>query len=330
MNIEYNRMQETFYSQYNTSFVPVIHVENSNSYQTPVVDYYQSQAQTCHQNSGGFGQISMTNNRSDTNRNKKTSKRDRGNRIKSHISEEEAKKAIEKGLVTEIDEVDVTHLSGLSTLSQQKRRFSQVKPPYSYIALITMALESSPTGMMTLTEIYKFIEDRFPYFKDNTQRWQNSIRHNLSLNDCFIKMPKNACKPGKGNYWALHPKAGDMFGNGSFLRRSKRFKMNGDEKREKEAAQSSSPVSSPSSSSTSSFNTTSNELSSLVNPSHQPINQTLFHQQDDTKLYQNEFQTNNFYSNENLASFQFTQQQFNFTDQFRLPNYHHHQYSALH
>jgi hypothetical protein len=153
----------------------------------------------------------------------KTSKKE-SRRIRSHISESEAKEAIEKGLVTEIDHVDMARFSGTSTLSQQKRRFAEVKPPYSYIALITMAIESSANGMMTLNEIYHFIEERFPYFKENTQRWQNSIRHNLSLNDCFVKVSRNSVKPGKGNYWALHPKAGDMFGNGSFLRRSKRFK----------------------------------------------------------------------------------------------------------
>lgn len=155
---------------------------------------------------------------------KKKSKKDKLNRLKTQISEVDAKEAIQKGLVTELDSVDINRFSGTSTLSQQKRRFAEVKPPYSYIALITMAIESSPVGMMTLNEIYSFIEDRFPYFKDNTQRWQNSIRHNLSLNDCFVKVSRNSVKPGKGNYWALHPKAGDMFGNGSFLRRSKRFK----------------------------------------------------------------------------------------------------------
>ena len=155
---------------------------------------------------------------------KKIKKESRANRIRSHISESEAKEAIEKGLVTEIETVDMARFSGTSTLSQQKRRFAEVKPPYSYIALITMAIESSSNGMMTLNEIYHFIEERFPYFKENTQRWQNSIRHNLSLNDCFVKVSRNSSKPGKGNYWALHPKAGDMFGNGSFLRRSKRFK----------------------------------------------------------------------------------------------------------
>lgn len=79
--------------------------------------------------------------------------------------------------------------------------------------------------MMTLNQVYNFIIERFPYFKENQQRWQNSIRHNLSLNDCFIKIPRAPGRPGKGNYWALHPACGDMFSNGSFLRRAKRFKL---------------------------------------------------------------------------------------------------------
>lgn len=194
---------------------------------------------------------------------KKKVKKDKQNRLKSQISEADAKDAIQKGLVTEIDHVDINNFSGLSTLSQQKRRFAEVKPPYSYIALITMAIESSPTGMMTLNEIYSFIEDRFPYFKENTQRWQNSIRHNLSLNDCFVKVSRNSVKPGKGNYWALHPKAGDMFGNGSFLRRSKRFKSSASPV--KYNSDNTSPSTSPT---TSSSTSPSSSLSSI--PNHSP------------------------------------------------------------
>uniref|UniRef100_A0A1I7X173 Fork-head domain-containing protein n=1 Tax=Heterorhabditis bacteriophora TaxID=37862 RepID=A0A1I7X173_HETBA len=65
---------------------------------------------------------------------------------------------------------------------------------------------------------------RFQYYRDKFPAWQNSIRHNLSLNDCFVKIPREPGNPGKGNYWSLDPKAQDMFDNGSFLRRRKRFK----------------------------------------------------------------------------------------------------------
>ena len=103
--------------------------------------------------------------------------------------------------------------------------YGDQKPPYSYIALTAMAIQSSPEKMLPLSDIYKFIMDRFPYYRKNTQRWQNSLRHNLSFNDCFIKIPRRPDRPGKGSYWALHPMCGDMFENGSFLRRRKRFKM---------------------------------------------------------------------------------------------------------
>ncbi|XP_022915180.1 fork head domain-containing protein FD4-like [Onthophagus taurus] len=106
-----------------------------------------------------------------------------------------------------------------------RESYGDQKPPYSYISLTAMAIWSSPEKMLPLSEIYKFITDRFPYYRRNTQRWQNSLRHNLSFNDCFIKIPRRPDRPGKGAYWALHPAAFDMFENGSLLRRRKRFKL---------------------------------------------------------------------------------------------------------
>ncbi|XP_007542308.1 PREDICTED: forkhead box protein E1-like [Poecilia mexicana] len=107
---------------------------------------------------------------------------------------------------------------------RRKRPLQRGKPPYSYIALISMAIANSPDRKLTLGGIYKFITERFPFYRDNSKKWQNSIRHNLTLNDCFIKIPREPGRPGKGNYWALDPNAEDMFESGSFLRRRKRFK----------------------------------------------------------------------------------------------------------
>ena len=108
--------------------------------------------------------------------------------------------------------------------SAYKSAYTHAKPPYSYISLITMAIQSSPSQMMTLSEVYQWIMDFFPFYRANQQRWQNSIRHSLSFNDCFVKVPRSPDKPGKGSYWGLHPDAGNMFDNGCYLRRQKRFK----------------------------------------------------------------------------------------------------------
>ncbi|GFT45700.1 fork head domain-containing protein FD5 [Nephila pilipes] len=97
------------------------------------------------------------------------------------------------------------------------------KPQHSYIGLIAMAILSIPEKKMVLSDIYQYILDQYPYFRNRGPGWRNSIRHNLSLNDCFIKAGRSA--NGKGHYWAIHPANMEDFKKGDFRRRKAQRKV---------------------------------------------------------------------------------------------------------
>ncbi|KAM4810517.1 forkhead box protein I1c [Rhinophrynus dorsalis] len=114
-----------------------------------------------------------------------------------------------------------TDLGWLSMASQEEL-LKVVRPPYSYSALIAMAIQNATEKKLTLSQIYQYVADNFPFYKRSKAGWQNSIRHNLSLNDCFKKVPRDEDDPGKGNYWTLDPNCEKMFDNGNFRRKRKR------------------------------------------------------------------------------------------------------------
>ncbi|KAF7227576.1 forkhead box protein J1-A-like [Nothobranchius furzeri] len=96
---------------------------------------------------------------------------------------------------------------------------AHIKPPYSYATLICMAMQASKKSKITLSCIYKWITDNFCYYRHADPTWQNSIRHNLSLNKCFIKVPRQKDEPGKGGFWKIDPQYADRLLSGAFKKR---------------------------------------------------------------------------------------------------------------
>ncbi|OZJ05503.1 hypothetical protein BZG36_01899 [Bifiguratus adelaidae] len=87
------------------------------------------------------------------------------------------------------------------------------KPPYSYATMIAYALIQAPEKKLTLSDIYKWISDTFKFYHLGEHGWQNSIRHNLSLNPAFSKIDRRptTANPGKGCYWTIDPAAEPAF-----------------------------------------------------------------------------------------------------------------------
>uniref|UniRef100_A0AAV2KV20 Fork-head domain-containing protein n=1 Tax=Knipowitschia caucasica TaxID=637954 RepID=A0AAV2KV20_KNICA len=99
--------------------------------------------------------------------------------------------------------------------------FTEEKPNQSYIALISKAILASEPKKLLLCDIYQWIMDHYPYFKSKDKNWRNSVRHNLSLNDCFIKAGRS--DNGKGHFWAIHPSNFHDFSKGDYhCRRARR------------------------------------------------------------------------------------------------------------
>ena len=97
------------------------------------------------------------------------------------------------------------------------RAIDEEKPTQSYISLIGKAILSSAQQKLVLGDIYSYILTNYPYFRNKGSGWRNSIRHNLSLNDCFVKMGRSP--NGKGHFWAINPINYDDFSRGDYKRK---------------------------------------------------------------------------------------------------------------
>ncbi|WFC99258.1 Forkhead transcription factor [Malassezia yamatoensis] len=94
---------------------------------------------------------------------------------------------------------------------------SKSKPSsVSYAGLIGQAILSSSDGRLSLAEIYLWISSVYPYYERGDRGWQNSIRHNLSLNKSFVKLERESSFPGKGGWWAIVPGHESRFQNGMY------------------------------------------------------------------------------------------------------------------
>ncbi|KAK9766474.1 hypothetical protein K7432_004420 [Basidiobolus ranarum] len=140
--------------------------------------------------------------------------------------------------------------------------YTNIKPPYSYASLIAQAINSTTIKKMTLNGIYNYITSHYPYYQLAQNGWQNSIRHNLSLNKAFVKVPRADGEPGKGAFWTIDQNYEGQFSNGVYKRNRRSSKTS----REDSASPFASPVDSRRKSTTS----ISGEAGTLLSPLSMP------------------------------------------------------------
>ena len=83
------------------------------------------------------------------------------------------------------------------------------KPDMPYQQLIIQALLASPSCSLSLRDIYTWIEVTYPYYlHDQNKSWKNSVRHNLSIQKAFKKVPREPESGEKSCLWELTSETG--------------------------------------------------------------------------------------------------------------------------
>ena len=86
------------------------------------------------------------------------------------------------------------------------------KPTQSCSSLIFTAIQGSEGGKVTLSAIYEWFQVNFPYYRyTDRPTWKDTIRHTLSVNKGFVKLPKQRGETRKGGFWTVDPKHVDRF-----------------------------------------------------------------------------------------------------------------------
>uniref|UniRef100_UPI0035901C40 forkhead box protein K2-like n=1 Tax=Myxine glutinosa TaxID=7769 RepID=UPI0035901C40 len=106
--------------------------------------------------------------------------------------------------------------------SEEDSSKDKSKPPYSYAQLIVQAITLATDKQLTLSGIYAHITKHYPYYRTADKGWQNSIRHNLSLNRYFVKVPRSQEEPGKGSFWRIDPASEAKLTEQAFRKRRQR------------------------------------------------------------------------------------------------------------
>lgn len=102
--------------------------------------------------------------------------------------------------VTVDDRIDETALA--PSLLESIQVVTLERPRSTFPEIAKEAILSHPGGKMTAAEIFKVVEKKYPYFLTAPESWKATMRNVLTSHSCFVKIPRPADAPGRGDWWS--------------------------------------------------------------------------------------------------------------------------------